>query len=165
LGDAALGLELLKTPSFAKRLVQAGADVAALVERHLRPQPRLALAPLLLAHARAAMDLSDGLVKDCRRMCAASRVGARLGQRDIPLSSSLEKAGSDWRLKALTGGDDYEILAAIPEEHVAKFLADACTLEFRVTHIGEITEGAGVTVEGADGAAISFDRAGWDHFA
>ena len=165
LGDAALGLELLKTPSLAKRLSLADTDVAALVQSHVRPQPRLALAPLLRAHARAAMDLSDGLVKDCRRMCAASRVGARLRQCDVPLSSSLEKAGTDWHLKALTGGDDYEILAAISEERVAAFLADADALDFRVTRIGEITEGAGVTVERPDGTPISFDRAGWDHFA
>jgi thiamine-monophosphate kinase len=104
-------------------------------------------------------------VKDCRRMCAASVVGARLRQRDMPHSSSLQKAGSDWHLKALTAGDDYEILAAIPEDRVAKFLADAGALDFRVTHMGEITEGAGVTVERPDGTPISFDRAGWDHFA
>jgi thiamine-monophosphate kinase len=165
LGDAALGLQLLTSPSLAKRLLLADADVAALVRRHVRPQPRLALAPLLRAHARAAMDISDGLVKDCRRMCAASGVGARLHQRDIPLSPSLERAGPEWHLRALTRGDDYEILAAIPEECVAAFLADADALDFRVTRIGEIAEGSGVTVERPDGTPISFDRAGWDHFA
>lgn len=165
LGDATLGLALLKHPTLAKQLSLHKDDVAALMQRHLRPHPRLALVPLLCAHARAAMDLSDGLVKDCNRMCAASGVGARLRQRDIPLSSPLETAGSDWHRKALTGGDDYEILAAVPEEHVAAFLADAGALDFRVTRIGEITKGDGVTVERPDGTAMPFDRTGWDHFA
>jgi thiamine-monophosphate kinase len=165
LGDAALGLELLRQPGLAQRLSLDATAVAALVRRHARPQPRLALAPLLLAHARAAMDISDGLVKDCRRMCAASGVGARLRQVDVPLSPPLAHAGAEWSLEALTRGDDYEILAAIPSERAAAFLVEAGALDFRVTLIGEVVAGEDVTVVRPDGSPLHVDRTGWDHFA
>ena len=53
------------------------ANAENLVARYLRPEPRIELAPVLRAHARAGMDLSDGLVKDLGRMAAASGCGAR----------------------------------------------------------------------------------------
>lgn len=165
LGDAALGLGLLAQPALAAQLSLRAADVAALTRRHSRPQPRLQLVPLLRSHAGAAMDLSDGLVKDCRRLCAASGVGARLRQGDVPLSPQVENAGPDWQRQALTGGDDYEVLAAVPPAQASAFLADAAALQFRVTRIGEIIDGEGVTVERPDGTVLEFASAGWDHFA
>lgn len=165
LGDAALGLELLKRPGLAGQFLLQASDVAMLTQRHVRPQPRLDFSSLLQSHARAAMDLSDGLVKDCQRMCAASGVAALLRQGDVPLSPPVAKASSDWHLKALTAGDDYEILAAIPDARATAFVADAAGLDLRVTRIGEIREGAGVTVERPDGTAMKLGRTGWDHFA
>lgn len=164
LGDATLGLELLKQPGLAAQLSLSKEGAAVLVQRHLRPQPRLGVAPLLRLHARAAMDISDGLVRDCRRMCAASGVAARLRQCDIPLSPSIEGAGPDWERTALSGGDDYEVLAAVPAERASAFAADARKLDFPVTRIGEIVEGEGVAVERSDGTLMRFDREGWDHF-
>src|SRR5215470_15707593 len=69
LGDAALGLALRKDGTLAPRWGLAPDAVKHLIHRFLRPQPRLALAGALRAHASAAMDVSDGLAKDLARMC------------------------------------------------------------------------------------------------
>jgi thiamine-monophosphate kinase len=144
---------------------------AHLVARYDRPQPRLALRQALLAHARAAMDVSDGLVKDLSRMCAASQSGNPLGAileaARLPLSPAATKAiAADPGLTraALAWGDDYEVLAAVPPHAARAFadqaLADGCP----VCEIGWITAQPGVHVVGTDGQPIALARTGWDHF-
>jgi len=167
LGDAALGLALLKQPHLQAQLGLSEAHAAAAIARFVRPQPRLPLAALLRAHASAAMDLSDGLARDCGRMCKASAIAARILAGAVPLSQAMAHAvqkDAAWMRSALTGGDDYEILAAVPMHKVATFIAAAAALDFRVTRIGEIAAGEGVTIEQADGTPMVLDRAGWDHF-
>lgn len=164
LGDAMLGLELLRRPSLAQDLKLDAHTAAALVRRHARPQPRLELAPILLSHASAAMDLSDGLIKDCRRMCAASGTGARLRLADLPFTGSFSDAGAVWMRRALTTGDDYEILAAIPPDRVPGFLSDLGALDLRISPIGEIVGGEDVSVVRPDGSTLEFNHTGWDHF-
>ncbi|NJM33962.1 MAG: thiamine-phosphate kinase [Rhodomicrobium sp.] len=167
LGDAALGLALLKEPALAQRFDLDASQVALMTARFLRPQPRLGLRQLLLAHASAAMDLSDGLMKDCGRMCAASGVAASLEAAALPLNDALRKAVAEdagWLKTAASAGDDYEILAAIPTAGVADFTAKAAVLDFPVARIGQIREGAGVRMQQPDGADMTFDRTGWDHF-
>lgn len=167
LGDAALGLALLKQPALAQRLGFEQSETTGVVQRFLRPQPRLALAPLLLAHASAAMDLSDGLMKDCGRMCAASGVAARLQAAALPLSGPLRKAivkDGAWLKAVAATGDDYEILATIPAARVAAFMKDAATLDFPVTRVGEMCAGHGARMEQPDGSELVFEHTGWEHF-
>jgi thiamine-monophosphate kinase len=80
--------------------------------RHLRPEPRLALGKFLRdqVRAHAAMDLSDGLSLDLRRMCLASGVSARIEAPPIFPGASLDQA--------LHGGEDYELLFTVaPRTH------------------------------------------------
>ena len=70
--------------------------------RHLKPEPRLDLAPWLRRHATAAMDVSDGLSLDLRRLCLASGVSAEIGDIPVFRGASLDQA--------LHGGEDYELL-------------------------------------------------------
>jgi thiamine-monophosphate kinase len=71
-------------------------------KRHLRPEPRLALGRFLRDRATAAMDLSDGLSLDLRRLCAASGVSAEIAPPPRFPGATLEHA--------LHGGEDYELL-------------------------------------------------------
>jgi thiamine-monophosphate kinase len=125
------------------------------------------LAPALRAHASAAMDLSDGLLKDLGRMCGASGVGARVMQADLPLSSALRRAieAEPSRINtAIAAGDDYEILATVARESCTAFEAAAVAAGVAVTRIGEITSTNEVHVLDADGAPLSPGQSGWDHF-
>ncbi len=167
LGDATLGLQLrLHAASFAGGLTKAQRDF--LLERYLHPEPRLALAPVLAAEARAAMDISDGLVLDLSRMCSASSVSAEVMICDIPLSSaasSLLEAMPDIIETIVTGGDDYEILAAVPRDRAEAFEAASRDAGIKVTRIGTIQEGEGQPkILGPDGSKVSFKSPGFEHF-
>jgi thiamine-monophosphate kinase len=167
LGDAALGLALRKDAGLAGAWGLSAAEAEHLVQRYLRPQPRLALGPALRAHASAAMDVSDGLAKDLARMCRASGCGARVRFADLPLSPAAAKAvAADPGLVRLivAGGDDYEVLATVPAGAAAAFQAEAAAAGVHVAHIGAIMDGADAVIEGPAGRLLQLERTGWDHF-
>ena len=67
----------------------------------------------------AMMDVSDGLLLDASRLCAASGCGAEIDLDALPLSRAfIAERGADRRarLTAATGGDDYALLAALPAD-------------------------------------------------
>lgn len=167
LGDSALGLRLCQREAAAESWPLFKSERAKLIARYRRPQPRLALQTALRAHARAAMDLSDGLVKDLGRMCRASGVGAIVRAGDVPLSKAARKVAAAtprWRAAYLTGGDDYEILSTVPPAGAAAYEAEAAAAGVPVTAIGEIAAGDGVRVLDAEGRPMTFKRTGYDHF-
>src|SRR6185295_1021168 len=99
-----------------------------LVGRYRVPQPRNALAAVVRAHASAAMDVSDGLAGDLTKLCAASAVSAAIHTPGIPLSrpaAALRASGTVSMEALITGGDDYEILCAIPEASYDAFAQGA----------------------------------------
>jgi thiamine-monophosphate kinase len=140
IGDAALGLDLLQRTT----RVVSDEHRAFLIDRYRVPQPRLKLAPALLAHARAAMDVSDGLAGDLAKMCAASGVTAALDASAVPLSPAARAmlAGGDADVgRILGGGDDYEILCGVPPDQLDLFLAAAQRALISVTIIGTAEAG------------------------
>jgi thiamine-monophosphate kinase len=152
LGDAALGL-------------RSGAS-APLRRRQRRPIPRLALGQALAPLAHAAIDVSDGLVQDLGHLCRASAVGAIVHLSQIPLSREYRRAvegAPDPLEAALSGGEDYELVLAIPRARVraARALADAVGVP--LTPIGEAIRGSGVTAVDAAGRPYRPRRAGHDH--
>jgi thiamine-monophosphate kinase len=168
IGDSALGLKLHCGDADAMGWPLDEAGRAALIGRYLRPQPRLGLRDALLAHASAAMDISDGLVIDCARMCRAAGVGGRIEAQRVPLSSAVAPlaAAPDLLARALTGGDDYEILAAIPPGEAAAFETAARSAGLPVAFIGMVGEAGGeLAVVGADGNPLSFATPGYDHIS
>lgn len=168
IGDAALGLRLLQRPGLGSQLGLDEAQAAALERRYWRPQPPVALAAALRAHASAAMDISDGLLGDLRKLCAASGTGAQVLASDVPLSPPARRAlAADPSLieAVLTGGDDYEVLAAVPPAREAGFAAAAEASGVAVARIGHVLPAeAGVIARAADGQALRFARDSYDHF-
>jgi thiamine-monophosphate kinase len=169
LGDAAMGLKLRGRTDDAVAWGLSADQHAYLVSRYLRPLPRLALAEALRRHARASMDVSDGLLKDLRRMTAASGVGASIDSARLPLSPAAARVltAVPGEISAiLAGGDDYEVLATVSPAHVAAFQTAARAARVTVTQVGQIVEGTGVSVKGADGSEMTFPPGtdGWDHF-
>ncbi len=167
LGDSALGLALKLDAGLAVRLALTADEAAHAIGRYLRPVPRIALAEALRMHARAAMDLSDGLMKDLGRMCRASGVGARVLAANLPLSPAMRRAinAEPGRIKdAVAAGDDYEILTAVPPAACVEFEMAAQKAGIAVTRIGEITSAREVFVLDVEGVPIEPGRSGWDHF-
>lgn len=166
IGDGALGLRLRLDSSadWVKRLQPE--HRANLDDRYLHPQPRTALAPALLADARGALDISDGLVGDGDKL--AARLGRRFEIDAVPLSPAaraaiaLEPSLLD---VALTGGDDYEILAAIPPENAAAFEEQALRSGVPVTKIGALSPiDSGVEWRARDGLIRDFVCRSYRHF-
>jgi len=167
IGDAALGLKLRRaellgeTPPWSRDL-----DAAFLIDRYLRPQPRLKLRSALRACARAAMDVSDGLIGDLRAMMRASGAAAQVDLTKVPLSAPARALSADPALfdALLTGGDDYEIICAVPpqlaEDFEARARADGSE-EVAVTRIGVVAETENLT--GADGQVRGFQRDRFSH--
>lgn len=140
-------------------------DKRDLIARYRLPEPRPALVPALLSCAHAAMDISDGLVGDCDKLTAASRCSAVIDAKAIPLPVSLRAAASaPQRLaKLITGGDDYEILAAIPPERETEFREAAEAARMPVTRIGVLREGEGPTEVRHGGRPMSLPQRSYVH--
>ena len=155
LGGSAAGLRLtgLRTmPTEAQR---------ALIRRHTRPTARVGEGGVLAGQgATAMMDISDGLALDLTRLCRASGVAATIAIADVPVAdlATLEEA--------LGGGEDYELLATMPNEAAIEAARAELKGAFGVplSVIGTIVEGAGVTAVDADGTERPLEPIGWDHF-
>ncbi|MFG1277250.1 thiamine-phosphate kinase [Xanthobacter autotrophicus] len=167
IGDAALGLRLRQD---GKAAAFAGLDDEQrghLVDRYLHPQPRLAIAPVLRRYAKSAMDVSDGLVGDVAKMLAASGCGGRIEARRVPVSAAAAAAiAADAGLfkTAVTGGDDYEVVACVPHALVHAFTAEAARVGVPVTLIGETREQPGLDVTDAGGHALDLGAGSFSHF-
>ncbi len=164
IGDAALGLMVRRGrgPGLAE------ADRAFLVSRYLEPEPRVALAPAMLALANGGMDVSDGFVGDLTKMLAASGASARVDLARLPLSKSARAAiAADPALfvVAATGGDDYELIASVAPENAAAFEAEAEARGAPVTHVGEALAGSDPPrFMSPDGRPATFRHGSYSHF-
>lgn len=168
IGDAALGLKLRRGDADASGWPISLEQREWLIRRYLRPEPRTALAPILLAHASATMDVSDGLAIDCGRLCAASGVAATMQASAVPLSaatSAVIAAGSCLLRAILTGGDDYEVLFAVRGGAESALESAAAQAGIPVARIGALAHGRGVlTVLAPDGTPLDLGAGGFDHF-
>lgn len=157
LGEAALGVRLLRDG----RPRRMGASVRA----QLTPVPRVRLGAVLGRYASAAVDVSDGLLQDLGHLCARSGVGAVLHAADLPLGSEVAALGDEGLRLGLTGGEDYELLLAVPPRRVAPLRRAAARLGERLSEIGQVEDGPGIRLVDADGRAMPLPaRAGWEHF-
>jgi thiamine-monophosphate kinase len=168
IGDAALGLDILRGGKVAAVLAGDAAAREMLVDRYRVPQPRNALAPALRDHAHAAMDVSDGLAGDLAKLCAASGVSAVIDAPCIPLSkaaSALLAAGAVGMEALVAGGDDYEVLCAIPEDEFERFARTAGIAGVGVSSIGTVIAGASPPrFLDAQGRDIPLPRLSYSHF-
>lgn len=124
---------------------------------HLNFLPQVDVGRFLAQHHRvhAMMDVSDGLLMDLGRLCKASGCGASLTLSAIPLRLGADIAA------ALSDGEDYELLFAVPSDTVESLTALWPFSDIPLTWIGRITESASITDE--NGTLLT--ATGWDPFA
>jgi len=168
IGDAALGLGALKGGAVATALADDSKARDALVTRYRVPQPRNALALAVRDFATASMDVSDGLAGDLAKLCGVSGVSAVIDAPAIPFSApakALLNSGVVDLEALIAGGDDYEILCTIPENHMPAFAQAAQQTGVPVTVIGTIVAGASSPrfVDRA-GRDIVLKRLSYSHF-
>ena len=113
------------------------------------------------------IDISDGLVADLGHICAASAVAACIEGPLVPLSPAAAAAcDADAKLlnRALSGGDDYELLITAPQAAAGELASAAKSADVALSRIGTIYEGSGVRIMTSDGEEMNFTNAGYGHF-
>jgi thiamine-monophosphate kinase len=161
LGEAEFGLRSL----LQGRTV--GSQDRLCVKKHLYPEPRLALGQWLAEKriATSMMDLSDGLSSDLPRLCAASRVGARIDTSKLPkvkLAGEKDPKDLDLTELALDGGDDYELLFTVRPNQARRLPAKFQGIPLNC--IGEITRQQRLLLLGPGGREETLAARGWDPF-
>lgn len=147
IGDAGLGLAI----------AQAGHGPAALRDAYRRPFPRLTEGRALGPVVHAMMDVSDGLLIDADRMARASGLSVSLDLDAVPLSEEAGAFGGKdraARLTAVTAGDDYQLLFALPPEQTPPVAA---------TRIGLFAAGEGLSLADANGPVPLPATLGFEH--
>lgn len=167
IGGAAAGRLLLDDPSLADTVPALTAD--RLRARQTDPTPRLRSGRALAeAGAHAMIDLSDGLAGDAGHIAAESAAALRIEAGSLPLAKGVAEVaaavGRDPLEVAVSGGEDYELLAALPADK----LAEASTrigeaAETTLTPIGEVAAGEGAQIRLPGGGLL--EAQGFDHFA
>jgi thiamine-monophosphate kinase len=168
IGDAALGLDILKGGAIRAAAAAIAGATEMLIGRYRVPQPRNALSQAVRDHASAAMDVSDGLAGDLAKLCAASGVSAAIDAPGIPLSAAAARLLSSGAIgieTLVSGGDDYEVLCTVPENRFEAFAAAAALAEVAVTSIGTVIAGtSGPSFMDAQGREIALKRLSYSHF-
>jgi len=171
LGAAAAGLALSRAPAPVLLAALSAGWARELLDALARPAARVGEGVTLAqCGATAMMDLSDGLAKDLSRLCMASGVGARVRLADVPIPEAVRAAAAALAVDplefAVSGGEDYELLATIAPTEVdgaRERLRDRFGLA--LTQVGDIVDGQGLVAVDAHGAESTMEPKGWDHFA
>jgi thiamine-monophosphate kinase len=106
--------------------------------------------------ATSMIDISDGLQIDLFRLCTESKLGARIYEKNIPVSYELKKAASYLNMSpmtlALSGGEDYELLFTA---HGVK--------KVKAIYIGDVIKSGNIIVDNSGNEKI-FSAEGYQHF-
>lgn len=160
-GLAAAGLEVLQGKKKPDRK-----SASLFTKAFLRPEPRLKEAAFLASRGvKAAVDISDGLLRDLSHICQSSKVEVEIDLGSIPVHPALrENFGRKALSLALEGGEDYELLFTASEQNFSRVeRGTGCP----VTVIGRVTGKSSrgkLTLRDEKGRGISWEKGGWEHF-
>jgi thiamine-monophosphate kinase len=167
LGGASIGLRLLESGAYRMRSPGERRLAERAVRRQRRPEPRLSWASLLGEEglATAMIDISDGLSSDLAHLCHASRVGARIDARRIPVDKAVINLCPHFSLNpldvALGGGEDFELLFTISPLDLARLPKRVG--DVRATYIGDVTDDSRIIIyDGRDFRRLR--PTGFEHF-
>ena len=141
LGDAAAGLRGARRGLAAQR----------------RPAPLVAEGLVAARFASASIDVSDGFLRDLGHLCQQSRCGAEVEVTELPIGPAARSRRDGLEL-ALTGGEDYALLYAVPQKRLA-----ALRRALRCAVVGRITRGRNITLKKNGLRQPLPTLAGYDH--
>lgn len=151
-------------------IVVSGSFGGSILAKHFDFEPRVNEA--LVLHERyelhAGMDVSDGLSLDLSRLAAASGCGAVLDMEKIPISAAaddlahLRNDGVSSLEHALSDGEDFELLLAVPRNEAERLAADR-SLDLELTIVGEFISEPGLWQRGPDGHRAPLSPRGYLH--
>lgn len=139
-----------------------------LMRAYRTPMPPIDFAEVVLKHATASADVSDGLLADAGRLATASGCEAVIELEVTPRSAAAD-AWFDGRVdeqaaleQLATGGDDYQILFTAPASLEDMLRREAEKRHLRLTRVGTMQAGNGLSVR-YRGQAVEPERTGWTH--
>jgi thiamine-monophosphate kinase len=117
--------------------------------------------------AHAMIDISDGLAGDLGHLARSSGVGAVIREESIPISIGARQAAPELGVTpldlALFGGEDYELLVAMPEaslEPCRRALGPIPAYEVGTV----LAEDQGILLELTGGKRTMLRQGAWEHF-
>ncbi len=127
--------------------------------KHYKFNPRLKEAQWLNSNFKinSMMDITDGLILDLSRLCKASKKGAILDKKSIPLSSKIKNFDS-----AIKEGEDFELLFTAPKK--SNIPNSILGFGLKVRSIGNITENRDKIFIQNEGKLKKVKVGGYDHF-
>lgn len=170
LGDGALGLAAKLEH---KKLNQAH----SFIDKLELTEPRLKHARLLVDHASACIDISDGLTQDLQHILTQSNCAAQIDVDRLPLSQAMRNEinlgmlseQQAWQY-GLSGGDDYELLFTVPADKFELLQVLLNKQELALYAIGKIlpyqaqrSHNPQLIIE-QDNQPLTLSLKGWDHF-
>ena len=171
LGDSLVGLKLLRCNKKKSRLTINAKISRYLIDRHIRPTPRIEIGQWLSSKglATAAIDLSDGLSGDLTHLCRESGVGVMIDATKIPLSPQCQSFARLMNLDplslALEGGEDYELLFTAPKESHGGLQQIKKRFDVPVTLIGNIApKKSGMRLKHPNGKTQRLVTTSYNHF-
>lgn len=183
IGAAAAGLQMLRSNTRAAMDVDGATEVQrrldterssasaaanSCIERYLYPEPRVRLGSILgrSRAASACVDSSDGLADAVRQIADASGVGAVIDAGALPIDLEarhwFESRGADALEDAITGGDDYELIAAVPPRTRRRLVAALRHGGVPLTRIGICTADRAIVLR--TGGDVRPMPRGYSHF-
>jgi thiamine-monophosphate kinase len=167
LGDAMLGCRLVTSRPISP--VPTGSELFAYESAYWRPEPCLKYQNILDRFATASADISDGLLADVKHITDRSAVSAALNFDALPISMRAERwaeAQDDptaAKQALISFGDDYGVVFfAKPKDRQAIF-DSARKAKLKVTLVGSVLSGAGVTCLDVDGSPMVWPQTGYVH--
>jgi thiamine-monophosphate kinase len=163
LGGAAAALELLEGTEPRTPLAPELRD--SLLARQLNPVPRLKEGRAIAAAGATAMiDISDGLGADAGHLAAASECRLEIDLERVPLAPGVVEVAGEREAAlelAAGGGEDYELLVALPRDKVEEAAREVAEAGSKLTEIGYATDGEGVALRLPGGREL--EPRGFDH--
>lgn len=150
----------------ADRLRQYPDAYARCEQRKLRPIARVPEGEILVKYANAAIDISDGVLKDLTRLLEAGAVGGKVEIDDIPVAPELDELCPtlEERLEVLVYGDDYELLFTMKDHLFDNLTTEFSALHTAVTRIGTVCEGNDLSCTWRGAKVDLPEQLGYDHF-